>query len=788
MDAQYILEENMKNQRFDEFNLLPYEIETQIIEDGLINQNKLLLGAAGGYASDYASTIEESDFNFEFDPTVSKADKLDYQVAAASGVLAALINELFVGEFSLHDSHNWGQDKVEKLIFRQAKKDGYQGSDLKQAIAKLEQQHKMATDSLTSELGGALQHHLRDFTHHFSLTGLTFSIITQFTKKGYGTDTLGKFVSYDLPNTVFIGKSFAEKMYFGTVKWLLHLLSDVAGSSGAIGKGTGIPGPILSFLKTTSSMPIFKNLKLKYNEDSLSFSQYVSKFYNGTHYILNKDGERIPFDLRTEMGIANHIGKSAVPVIANEVIVRSFYTIRRIIEIIDEHGIENFEDFLMVDSKSYLPINNRRLNRMMTVSSGMFVTLTTLSVTAKGMIKRGPSNALPYILVNTNYIGVFRFGVAIKADFEYIKEDIKEFKQYYLNRQLTVYDNVDLTMINELFTLDYEKERILDSIKFHMIRYDIISEKDENKKAFKEAWFMKWQEGYFEEKLMQHDNYILKTSIELYQAYNEEIDDDSNRWITLVYLDLNSFNPYHPLDEDIKKYSKLKMTSDYLSDVFIPQQNVMTEDQLKEIDKEIKKSFNHIKGTNQKMLLGTGGIVTLSVLTGGVALAFAPKIAVVLAGTSVAGLSGAALTSASLALVGGGSLAVGGLGMAGGTAIIMGGGTLLGASLGTASLFATIGSVSSEYALQESTKLLTYIKIEIVNLDDSHIYLTNIYKTILRQVSELDVLSLEKEDKKELKNIKESIKYLDKCAKEVFKLIQANIDNDQIILLENNGF
>ena len=48
-----------------------------------------------------------------------------------------------------------------------------------------------------------LQHHLRDFSHHPSLVGLACSILSQFTGKGYGTDTAGRFVAFDLPAVAF---------------------------------------------------------------------------------------------------------------------------------------------------------------------------------------------------------------------------------------------------------------------------------------------------------------------------------------------------------------------------------------------------------------------------------------------------------------------------------------------------------------------------------------------------------------------------------------------------------
>ena len=41
-------------------------------------------------------------------------------------------------------------------------------------------------------------------------------------------------------------------------------------------------------------------------------------------------GERVRFDLRTEIGLVQQLTKQAIPVIINECIVRGFYMIRRL--------------------------------------------------------------------------------------------------------------------------------------------------------------------------------------------------------------------------------------------------------------------------------------------------------------------------------------------------------------------------------------------------------------------------------------------------------------------------
>ena len=86
----------------------------------------------------------------------------------------------------------------------------------------------------------------------------------------------------------------------------------MAGSGGTFGKGTGIPGPIVSLIKELSALPIFKNSA----NDKGNFRQFISKLFNGT-FLAKRDalgkiikGTEAPFDLRMEIGILGEIQRS----------------------------------------------------------------------------------------------------------------------------------------------------------------------------------------------------------------------------------------------------------------------------------------------------------------------------------------------------------------------------------------------------------------------------------------------------------------------------------------------
>ena len=130
------------------------------------------------------------EYNSRIDDLLSKADGKDYLFAVMSGIISGTIDIFLVDDFSFENVNSWGTKEVEEFVMKTAKKKGYKGESLAQAISFLEKDNPIATDKATAFFGGGRQHHLRDFSHHPTPVGLFFSILTQFTHKVYGTDTM----------------------------------------------------------------------------------------------------------------------------------------------------------------------------------------------------------------------------------------------------------------------------------------------------------------------------------------------------------------------------------------------------------------------------------------------------------------------------------------------------------------------------------------------------------------------------------------------------------------------
>lgn len=777
-----------------------------ITYDAVVSQNNLLaesISEKTGLPSVIYPTSENLREVVEVDWTdnVKKADRTDYLLAITSGAIAGLIDSFFVGKFSLELANEWGCDKTNKFVMSVASLKGYKGDELSGAIAFMERKFPIAADSKTADFVGGLQHHLRDFSHHFSLCGLMCSIFTQFSSKVIGTDTNGKLLIVDLDDKNLIGKNFAEKVLFGIVHWFFHMVSDMAGSKSTAGKGTGIPGPILSLIKEASVLPCFRDRKIGEEE----FCVWVSKLFNGTLLAKrDKNGkiiEEVRFDLRTEIGILQEFGKQSVPVLINECLVRGMYFLRRLNVAINEADINSVKDFENIDISELLPFNNRIIKRMVTVSSGTFLAVDSIDAAIKSAIKNKGINPKTIVdfAVNINYVGIGRFVIACKADGSIVAEDIREEKE----KKVEIENEFEKGVANlECLSLNYEQLRVLYSLEKLILEDDIYITEKYSSKKLKLEWAKAWVDKLIENLSIaqsEKDEFFLSEE-ELGRRFQDNV---NKTWVFLVSMEASLFRPYYPIfgDDKDKSFKKLQNKSKYLNNRFIEIQNKVKKEDIESFTKIHKKAGATITGTKRSIVISAVGTTVVVLVSGGLAFTFAPAIATAIIGEGAAGLSGAALTSYSLAAVGGGSLAAGGLGMAGGTAIITGGGAIVGMISGTGiSAVTTMNLLSQDgYVLNECCKLLTFSQIILRDKLKDYKTIETIYskvdfrvKTLERVVEEFSKQSdeMDKEQKKEIKTkvkvAKKSIKYLKRCAEALQKLSNGVDVEVQYLLLPDS--
>ena len=335
----------------------------------------------------------------------------------------------------------------------------------------------------------------------------------------------------------------------------------------------------------------------------------------------------------------------------------------------------------------------------------------------------------------------------------------------------------------ECLSLNEEQTRFLYSLQLIKIEYDIKTAKNEKEKNAKTTWKNEWMNSILHAlgKEKRTLNYFIKDAQSLFDQMRAAYDKSAQKtWYFLVAFEAALFVPYFPLDADKKSnklWKHLSLNQDYMREEFHHHQMVVNKAMLDKMVKTYNRYINKLTGKTIKMVTTIVVTSVVTVATGGLASIFAPSIAVVLAGGSVAHLSGAALINASLAFVGGGSLVAGGLGMAGGTAIITGGGALLGMVGSGATAVSAMVLLSTEgYTLRECAKLISFSDTVLMDEFEMKSTVQMIQQTVQKRIGEfgaqLAILkATPKAEKKVIRSIETSMNYLEKCNKELHKLI-----------------
>lgn len=148
---------------------------------------------------------------------------------------------------------------MDNLVQKFASLNGWQGAkggadSTRSAIGFLERTFKVNYDQRHSaDVAGiftmsASNHHLKSLAHSPSPIGLIFSIIDQFNGTATFLDN-GYLITIDSESNLR-GNSVPSKIFAAFVNWIGHIMSDIAGSSGASSRGAGIPIPFYELLQS----------------------------------------------------------------------------------------------------------------------------------------------------------------------------------------------------------------------------------------------------------------------------------------------------------------------------------------------------------------------------------------------------------------------------------------------------------------------------------------------------------------------------------------------------------
>ena len=466
-------------------------------------------------------------------------------------------------------------------------------------------------------------------------------------------------------------------------------------------------------------------------------------------------------DLRGELGIAVELGRQAIPVVANECIVRGFYFIRRLAMELKENRIRSLAEIRNINWNNVKPAGNPTIARMLTVATGVFTT-----------VDLGDTIISQKYWVSINYVGVGRFAVAIGEDVSWgLKaRKVKDIKAMYENiRKNTfrredqrIYERIESGMSSEKLGLTLDQTEILYNLEYLVTLNDIQTTKiplgGESIRSLKHQWLDEWQQSMTAgfSSFVQIPDAVLHWYSEQELLAKIEANNPTGTWLRLALLEAMLFEPYYPLTIETdkkgnavpsKKYLPIhnpvcgfnKGNADKYLDSIFPEA-YYTAGYIKRLRKchgKVIRELNEVLKTALTSLAITAGITIAAIITAG---AFAPAIAVALVGSNFAGLSGAALTSACLAYLGGGAIAIGGMGMAGGTIAIVGGGAILGLGVGAGvgGAVGAAGVLGKKNTILQSAKLMVSVREIFLNDEHDLAYSNTVYEQYVQNIMEIE--------------------------------------------------
>ena len=336
-------------------------------------------------------------------------DKIDYGLAASSGVLCGIIDIFLVGEPG--DSplgivtDQWVATKV--VAFAESCQPGKRHFEsLDAALRFLEQKFKVPYDQ--TGVGGFLKeklrltpgnHHFKSLAHNPSILGLFFSILDQFENTSHFISN-GQLISLQQADEHWElrGANITSKLFCGFANWIGHLLSDVAGSSGSAARGNrgmGLPSPFWTWTNDLLAIKAILKDKLNLGEDE------VGQRMNDLALSIFEKG----YDARFQ-------ATQAIPVIVNDLLTRFMYAVRRLFNYFSTTS-KDVRSFPLM-WKHCEPFSNASVKRMLTVSHGTFCLLDVGEASVRAHATGGFS-AEEFVL-RLNIIGVGRFSISLYGE------------------------------------------------------------------------------------------------------------------------------------------------------------------------------------------------------------------------------------------------------------------------------------------------------------------------------------------------------------------------------------
>ena len=535
----------------------------------------------------------------EFSPAVKKVDRVDTLVAVTSGFMAFLLDQLLIRKnIREKDIDEDTIIKVLPLVLRQyLDKNKDIDKEIDEYIANWE--HKIKDAYKYKKL-------VWDFCSELSFNGLLIKVIEYCFNLSIGLDEKSGLIikkeKHDLKTD-----SIVEKAQIAVIDWFV----DQAYAYKKSGKCKK------EFVQIEKIVKDIK--KIAFKDNKFDREQLKEWFHNK---VLNE---------KKKLNRLDDFAVQSIPVKANIIFVHSYAHIRNFIQQVNEHNVESLEGLNIID---FDKLNNDRvLARMDTISTSVFAALNAGIAGGKAIkAKDGFLQKCCVFAVNINIPNVIRLVSVVSADADYIKEDIDQLVHKSKVVEIKKHKNIPLENLERCFTMNKIETRILYSLELQMIEEDIQRTKENKEQQLKNEWKKKWIE--VTEQSLQQNKVFEKDPVKTYAAINTYASNQENLlWLYNIAVELSMFKPYFKLEEKDKKL-KLSYTK-YVEEVFCKSQQYISYKEIQKIQKSYKDYYNYLENNTLKAIGVAGGAIAVAAATGGLALVFAPQIAVAIKWSTV---------------------------------------------------------------------------------------------------------------------------------------------------------
>ena len=490
----------------------------------------------------------------EFSPAVKKVDRVDTLVAVTSGFMAFLLEQLLIRKnIREKDIDEDTIIKVLPLVLRQyLDKNKDIDKEIDEYIANWE--HKIKDAYKYKKL-------VWDFCSELSFNGLLIKVIEYCFNLSIGLDEKSGLIikkeKHDLKTD-----SIVEKAQIAVIDWFVEQAYAYK-KSGKCKK---------EFVQIEKIVKDIK--KIAFKDNKFDREQLKEWFHNK---VLNE---------KKKLNRLDDFAVQSIPVKANIIFVHSYAHIRNFIQQVNEHNVESLEGLNIID---FDKLNNDRvLARMDTISTSVFAALNAGIAGGKAIKARdGFLQKCCVFAVNINIPNVIRLVSVVKADADYIKEDIDQLVHKSKVVEIKKHKDIPLDSLERCFTMNKIETRILYSLELQMIDEDIQRTKENKEQQLKNEWKKKWIE--VTEQSLQQNKVFEKNSLKTYAAINTYASNQENLlWLYNIAVELSMFKPYFKLEEKDKKL-KLSYTK-YVEEVFCSSQNYISYKEIQKIQKSYKDS------------------------------------------------------------------------------------------------------------------------------------------------------------------------------------------------------